>query len=384
MVSNKSLEERTFAEVKRAALAGLGGPDLLRRTAEGLRKTVPFEAFCASTVDPATNLMTHGIAEGIGGDEEAGEIYFERVYFEHDLDQIAKMVRERRTVELLSEATGGKLEHSLRYRELLAPLGLGHEMSGAFADGGGIWGGMDLIRAAGDGDFSAREAALLRRVAPHVSAGLRTAALRREAITDAENGTGAYTPGVLVLDRSGSVASHTPAAERLLSEISGLTPGWREGRGLPVCVGMVASAARRALSPGSEREKNLVPRVRLRARSGRWLTLYASLTEPAPGREGETIVVIEPSRQEEVARMNAAAHGLTPREEEVIEQVVRGLSTRRISRSLFISEHTVQRHLQNAFEKVGVRSRGELLKRLFFESLTPAAPDGGGKIGSPK
>ena len=36
---------------------------------------------------------------------------------------------------------------------------------------------------------------------------------------------------------------------------------------------------------------------------------------------------------------------------------------------LFVSEHTVQRHVQNAFEKVGVRSRGELVSRLFFENL---------------
>jgi len=51
--------------------------------------------------------------------------------------------------------------------------------------------------------------------------------------------------------------------------------------------------------------------------------------------------------------------------------VARGYSTGQISRTLFISEYTVQRHLQNAFEKVGARSRTELLKRLFFENLLP-------------
>jgi DNA-binding CsgD family transcriptional regulator len=54
-----------------------------------------------------------------------------------------------------------------------------------------------------------------------------------------------------------------------------------------------------------------------------------------------------------------------------VRLVARGLSTRQISDSLFISEYTVQRHLQNAFEKVGVRSRRELIKRLFFENLLP-------------
>jgi DNA-binding NarL/FixJ family response regulator len=54
-----------------------------------------------------------------------------------------------------------------------------------------------------------------------------------------------------------------------------------------------------------------------------------------------------------------------------VEFVVRGISTARISWTLFISEHTVQNHLRSVFEKVGVRSRGELVKRLFFDKLYP-------------
>ncbi len=52
--------------------------------------------------------------------------------------------------------------------------------------------------------------------------------------------------------------------------------------------------------------------------------------------------------------------------------MVRGLSNRQISQSLFISENTVQRHLANIFEMVGVRSRKALLKRLFFDQLLPS------------
>jgi DNA-binding CsgD family transcriptional regulator len=58
-------------------------------------------------------------------------------------------------------------------------------------------------------------------------------------------------------------------------------------------------------------------------------------------------------------------------EEELVKLVVRGLSTTRISQMLFISEHTVHNHLRSVFEKVGVRSRGELVKRLFFDNLYP-------------
>lgn len=55
---------------------------------------------------------------------------------------------------------------------------------------------------------------------------------------------------------------------------------------------------------------------------------------------------------------------------------VRGLSTKEISKTLFISEYTVQVHLSHdVFEKVGVRSRRELLKRLFFDNLYPTLFD---------
>jgi DNA-binding CsgD family transcriptional regulator len=135
---------------------------------------------------------------------------------------------------------------------------------------------------------------------------------------------------------------------------------------------MVHGALRHALSPGSDSEHNLIPRVRVRGRSGRWLALHGSLTESSGGRPGETVIVIGPARPEEVAWLTLAAYGLSPREEEVVELVVRGYTNRRISQTLFISEHTVQRHLSNIFEKVGVRTRKNLLKRLYFENLLPS------------
>jgi DNA-binding CsgD family transcriptional regulator len=300
-----------------------------------------------------------------GGD---GDVFFDRVYFEEDLQQTREMLREGRPVQLLSEATGGKLDRSVRYRDLLKPLGFAHEVGSVFADGS-AWGGMDLIRGQDVPDFAARDVALLRRVAPHVGAGLKAAALRKRAGGGPDGGATGI-PGVLNLDRGGRVVSHTPAAEKWLADLEDLHPGWRESSP-PIPVKMVAGALRRSVHPSTEKDQSLVPRVRVRGRSGRWISLYASLSEPADGHPGETVVVIEPARPEEVAWLNVASYGLSPREEEVVSLVARGRSTRQISAEIFVSEHTVQRHLQNAFEKVGVRSRGELVKRLFFENLLP-------------
>lgn len=360
--------ERTFSEIKRLSAANLEGPELLRRTAERLSKSVPFGAYCASTVDPASRLITHGIAEGMGGEEDAesGNAYFDRIYFEEDLPVMNEMLRERRTVQLLSETTGGELERSLRYREMLRPLGFGYELGGAFVDGS-LWGSMDLIREEGDLDFTNGEVALIRRIAPHIGAGLKAAALRSRATAEQNSPD---VPGVLTLDLSGKIVSHTPSAEHWLRDLEDLHPHWRD-EDLPMTVRMVSGALKHALAPRSDNDLNLIPRVRVRGRSGRWLALYGSLTEPSGDRPGETVIVIGPAKPDEVAWLNVAAYGLSPREEEVVELLVRGFTNRQISQTLFISEHTVQRHLSNIFEKVGVRSRKTLMKRLFFEYLLP-------------
>jgi DNA-binding CsgD family transcriptional regulator len=54
---------------------------------------------------------------------------------------------------------------------------------------------------------------------------------------------------------------------------------------------------------------------------------------------------------------SADKHGLTSRELEVLRLVATGKSNREIAESLVISEHTVARHVQNIFTKLGVPSR---------------------------
>jgi DNA-binding CsgD family transcriptional regulator len=361
------LEERTFSEVKRLCCAGRpDGLALLDEVIERLQRVVPFEAYCASTLDPASGLITHALAEEMGGVDEAA-IFFESLYFEHH-QSVRQMADTHQPVALLSESTGGDLERSARYVEYLRPLGLTYEMRGAFTSGGYLWGSMDLIRESGSPDFQPREANLLRRIAPHLGNGLKMAALRTQ--TPLEEGA-TDVPGVLTLDHQGRVVQHTPEAERWLRDLEDLGPRWRDWDGLPRALRTVILSLRRALSPERDRDEESVPSLRARARSGRWLTLYGSLSEATPDRHAETVIIIEPTKPEELLPFSMSVYGLSPREEELAKLVVRGLSTTRISRTLFISEHTVNNHLRSVFEKVGVRSRGELVMRLFFDNLYP-------------
>jgi DNA-binding CsgD family transcriptional regulator len=81
------------------------------------------------------------------------------------------------------------------------------------------------------------------------------------------------------------------------------------------------------------------------------------------------VVVIAPASPAEMVRLQTTTYGLSAREKEIVDLIVRGLSTRQISRSLYISESTVQGHLSHVFEKVGVKSRRELVKHLFLDNL---------------
>ena len=58
----------------------------------------------------------------------------------------------------------------------------------------------------------------------------------------------------------------------------------------------------------------------------------------------------------------AARYHLTPREEELVTKVARGVPRRSLAEELFISENTVKRHLNSVYAKCGVRSFDELAR----------------------
>ena len=105
-------------------------------------------------------------------------------------------------------------------------------------------------------------------------------------------------------------------------------------------------------------------RSRVRTRAGRWLVLQG-VSLDTPGSSRRTAVRIEQARAHEIARILVEAYGLSVREREVVQQVLLGASTADIAGVLHISPYTVQDHLKAAFDKIGVRSRGEMVKAIF-------------------
>lgn len=362
----------TIAAVRRLSLAGLEAETLLRRVARVLHRAAPFEYYAAATIDPASNLITDGFAEPMNGSESArrpvSPIWFDRFYFAEGLDETTNLLRRRHWAATIGESTNGQLERSLCYTESMRPAGVADKVHAVFVDRG-LWGDIELYREVGSPPFSPDEVDLVRRVAPEVGSGLKLAALRGRAEAEGETGNPS-APGVLVVDGSGAVTS-TAAAESLLGELTDLRPGWRTGGELPIPVQVALGALRQSLAADTTGDRQKVPSLRTRTRTGRWLTLHAALSETTSNRPAEQIVVITPARPPDVAWLQMTAYGLSPREEEVVKLVVGGQSTRQISDRLFIAEHTVQRHLSNIYEKVGVRGRRALVKHVFFEQVLP-------------
>ncbi len=82
-----------------------------------------------------------------------------------------------------------------------------------------------------------------------------------------------------------------------------------------------------------------------------FLRLYQTLYIPAPQQETE---------KERFARF-AAAHDLTPREQDLMHLILRNMTVAEIADELIISENTVKYHIRNILQKTGCKNRNELV-----------------------
>ncbi|HKH12068.1 MAG TPA: response regulator transcription factor [Rubrobacter sp.] len=85
---------------------------------------------------------------------------------------------------------------------------------------------------------------------------------------------------------------------------------------------------------------------------------------------GENVILAVPRSILENAKRDEG--WLSGREQEILLLAARGLSNRRISQALHISEATVKRHLANVYEKMGVGSRGEASQKALSEGWITA------------
>jgi DNA-binding CsgD family transcriptional regulator len=322
---------------------------LERDVAHQIDRVVPFDRWCGLITDPATGHPTGGYHdEGLPPPRLPRLLEIENGD-EPDFVSLRALARSRTRARTLGEATNGDLARSPRYRDVLEPSGVRHEVRVALRCSSGAWGALVLMRGTDASDFTPAEVDLLSALSPVVAEGLcRTVVLgRRSPVTGLEPGLLLCTVGEEIC-----VDHATEPARRRLAELDDASTGE-----LPYSIACLVHSAR-------HQPPDRGPwRARMRTRTHEWITVHAE-------RLGPTLVsvILEPSRPHEVAQLWADAYGLTNREREVAALAVRGLTNARIAASLFLSPYTVQDHLKQVFTKTGVAGRTELAAALFLEA----------------
>jgi DNA-binding CsgD family transcriptional regulator len=368
MTMQQPRAERIKHELIRLCHAGLDSRTLRIEIMKRLRTVIPIDLSFFSTIDPATLLFTGAVMDEIL--ERASPQFLANEFLQEDVNKCAWMARSNTSVVNLVQATQGKLEQSQRHREILTPLALGDELRAVLITNGACWGFMCLHRDQSGPHFTLAEAAYLARLTPHFAEGLRKALL----LGSTAGATVPDEPGLLLLAEDLSVVAITQAAERWLAEVG--ETDWPHKQPLLHAVSAVV-ARLQALEQGKDAQPDLLPRVRLRTVSGHWLVLHASRLS-GPGAQGQIAVIFEVARPAEVAPLIVQAYDLSRRESEITQSVLRGLSTIEIAEMFHISSNTVQDHLKAIFEKVGVRSRRELVGQLFAQQYQPRIAAGRG------
>jgi DNA-binding CsgD family transcriptional regulator len=87
------------------------------------------------------------------------------------------------------------------------------------------------------------------------------------------------------------------------------------------------------------------------------------LLDPDFDLPGAVLLLLQPLESEIDARVQtiSLSHGLSPREQEVLGLLEKGLTTGAIAETLGISPHTVRDHLKHLYRKTGTKGRSELL-----------------------
>ena len=355
--------ERVHREIVELCYRGVDSMTLRREAVASLAKVVPVDGTFFATVDPSTLLYSSAFRQGMPADVTPRFLHNE--FMEDDVNKVRHLATATEPVSWLDLATAGDRELSPRYRDLMRPLGFGDELRAAVRADGWCWGFLCLHRQDGAAGFTIADARFLSDLIPHLAAGLRRCAVAESA----SGASGDEGPGVFTVAPDWTIGAATPAAQRWLAELA-------EGEtihvgGLPVPVYAVVEQLHGSCS--QELERGVVPSVRVRTRSGRWLTLHGSFLS---GNQSAAAVIIEPSDRHDLAPLIIAAYGLTVREGQVTQDLLRGAPTKDIATHLGISAHTVNDHIKSVFDKTGSRSRGDLLGRVFAAHYAPTRHPG--------
>jgi DNA-binding CsgD family transcriptional regulator len=355
--------ERVRGDVEVLARAGLDLEGFLAEATESVRRAVPWVAACLGTHDPGTHMLTSArkyghLREVNSHDHEFGLVEYGGIE-PTAFTELAVASVPAAGVHLQHD---GEVGRSTRMDTFMRPnFGFGDEARLVFRDGGQAWGAMALFRGPDDAPFASGDIEFLASLSAQFARGVRAGMLTR--LADAAPAVESAGPAVVIVGADDRVVQMSAGAEQ---RIARLPRGAGAADPMSPVSALVGAARRYARG-----EAATPPRARLRAADGMWLVMHASPLTGLGDRDGEVVVTIEEARPPEIVALVVAAFGLTPRERDVTQLVLQGVDTKEIAASLHLSAYTVQDHLKSVFEKADVRSRRELIARIYFDQYVP-------------
>ncbi|MER6347706.1 helix-turn-helix transcriptional regulator [Streptomyces sp. NPDC001595] len=360
----------------RAARSARTVEEFFDKVKRATRPALRFDICAGVTVDPQTLMNTGGdYRDALPPPMMPRMLDIE--YREGDANDLSHLATRTAPVGLLSRETGGCLERSPRYRDIMRPLGFRDELRVLLRDRHGSWGALIMGRAQDAPAFETSDLTVAASLAQPLGSVLRRLHLTRLA----EAGASAAAPGLVLLDGDYRVVHRTPTvgmwfddlAADPTADVTADPTGEPVGTGsastgdheLPPAVYAVAAAVQAPGGPGTHTSwmhSRAHGRVRLHA----WcLGPSDSARDHSGSTAARTAVVVEKADDGQHFGVIAAAYGLTPREKDVTGLVLRGHSTADIARRAGLSPHTVQDHLKSVFDKTGLHSRRELVAGVF-------------------
>jgi hypothetical protein len=137
-------QQRRVAELVRRAHAGLDAEALQVEALRRLRSVITVDAAFFATVDPATLLFTSALSESPLREETPRLLANE--FGADDVNKFAELAQSPVLAQSLDAATRHDRSKSARYRDIMAPLGLGDELRVVLRIGSAVWGVLCLHR----------------------------------------------------------------------------------------------------------------------------------------------------------------------------------------------------------------------------------------------
>jgi len=276
---------------------------------------------------------------------------WERHALENPIVQYYNRTRDGRAYRFSALVPLEQLRRRSLYREFYAHFSLDYQVAVGLASPPRLTIGIALSRSGSD--FSQRDRDVLDLARPHLIQAYRNVTLReryRRVIAGVRAGLDDGGHAMVVLDRDGNVAFLTDAARGAIASVSG--EPLEEGAPLPGQLSAIVHDGGVGVLSGDHRAL-LVRRV------------------PARGDTPE-VVVLEPGARV-ASRALLVALGLTGREADVLQGLMRGRATAEIAAALGISPRTVHKHTERIFAKLGVHDRVEAVAVAWASIDDPAA-----------